>query len=464
MTLTTLTNRIAYSGDSISVAFAFPYYFLANADLVVVTLDSSNVETTLVLNTDYTVDGAADVDGGTVTLISAPASGTRLTIYRSPALQQDLDLENNGSMPAEEVEKRLDKAMMIQQRESELLSRTMTLSESDAAADMTLPLLADRLNKYLGFDASGLPVAASSFTPGVTASAYIQTLLVAATAAAARTLLGFDVSGNLPASLVPASLITNAMLTGSITAAKMVDAFNSSGVSAVKTSTYAVLSSDATVQLDPATPFTATLPTAVGASGKVYELLHAGTQLCQCTIATTSAQTIKDKGVTATTNHIDSPGECLVVKSDGANWVVIRRYIPSKIVAYTPDSGTNQGFGTITSSNWSWNRVGNLMRIRGTATTGTAAGSEARIALPQNSSSSGLVATMAATGVVGSWYVATNAAVNGTIIAQDTTAFICFGIQGGSNSGLTKANGSTIIGNTTAFAVDCWVPIASWNG
>ena len=81
MTLDSTTSKVQYTQSGTTTAWPVPYKFLDNEDLIVITT-VSGVDTTLVLDTDYTVDGAGDDAGGTVTISPAVARGTKVTIYR----------------------------------------------------------------------------------------------------------------------------------------------------------------------------------------------------------------------------------------------------------------------------------------------------------------------------------------------------------------------------------------------
>ena len=179
MALSSTTSRVSYSGNGSTTAFSFPYYFLANADLVVILKASNGTETTQTLTTHYTVSGAGNTAGGTVTMLSAPASGTTLTIYRDPAVTQDLDLVENDPMPAEEIEERLDKLTMISQRAKDRLDRAVRLTDGFSASfDPKLPavLTPDTVIK--------INAAGTAFEIGPTADE-IDTAAASATAAAA---------------------------------------------------------------------------------------------------------------------------------------------------------------------------------------------------------------------------------------------------------------------------------------
>lgn len=138
MTISTTASRISYNGNGVTVAFAFPYRFLQNADLVVIRVAASGTETTLVLGTDYTVTGADDDAGGTVTCTTAPVTGSRLVIYRSMDITQEVDYITGDSFPAETHERALDRLTMIVQQQQDAIDRSAKLSETSTADADTL--------------------------------------------------------------------------------------------------------------------------------------------------------------------------------------------------------------------------------------------------------------------------------------------------------------------------------------
>lgn len=149
MTISTTTNRVSYAGNGVTTVFAFAYRFLQDADLVVIEkTNSTGAEVIKTLTTDYTVSGAGGNTGGNVTMLTAPAAGKTLVIYRDPVATQTLDLRENDLMPAEELEKAYDKATMLIQRLKDRFTRAITLKEGYTASfDLTLPaiLTADKV-------------------------------------------------------------------------------------------------------------------------------------------------------------------------------------------------------------------------------------------------------------------------------------------------------------------------------
>lgn len=139
MTLSTTSARISYSGNGSTTAFAFPYRFLLNADLIVILRDSSGNEAVQVITSQYAVTGATLDAGGTVTMVTAPASGYTLLIYRDPARTQLTHYNNSDSFPATSHETALDKLTMLVQRLADRFSRVPSIKESSTYSNLTFP-------------------------------------------------------------------------------------------------------------------------------------------------------------------------------------------------------------------------------------------------------------------------------------------------------------------------------------
>lgn len=163
MTVSSSTAKVSYSGNGSTQAFAVPFYFLANSQLLVVRRSSTGVDVTQVLGTDYTVTGAGVLTGGTVTMTVAPPTGTTLVIARNVPLTQETDLQPNDRLPAETLEQSIDKLTMITQQLDEVNDRTLKAPVSDSASlNMTLPSSSVRANRYLAFNSSGEPIASDA--------------------------------------------------------------------------------------------------------------------------------------------------------------------------------------------------------------------------------------------------------------------------------------------------------------
>ena len=119
MTLSTSNNTASYTGDNSTVAFAFPYLFYENSHLQV-RIDG-------VLQTSgFTITGAENPDGGTVTFSTAPTNGAAVTIQRIVPYTQETDLENFDGNPADVTEKQFDLLAMADQQIAEQADRVIT--------------------------------------------------------------------------------------------------------------------------------------------------------------------------------------------------------------------------------------------------------------------------------------------------------------------------------------------------
>lgn len=154
MTVSTTESRIGYNGNGATTAFAFPYRFLVNTDLVVTLVRADTTQVVQTLNTDYTVTGAGDDAGGTVTMVVPPATGQQLVIVRDVPLTQETDYISGDPFPAETHERALDKLTMISQRLNNLISRSIRLSDADLLVSSTI-LPSPIANATLVWNATG---------------------------------------------------------------------------------------------------------------------------------------------------------------------------------------------------------------------------------------------------------------------------------------------------------------------
>lgn len=156
MTVSSSTAKVSYSGNSSTVAFAVNFYFLADSHLKVVSRAADGTETVKALTTDYTVAGAGNPAGGTVTMVTAPATGTTLVIARNVPITQLTDYTANDPFPAETHEQALDKLTMEVQQINEAVARAIKLSLSNTMTSTEFTVgAADRANKVFSFDSAG---------------------------------------------------------------------------------------------------------------------------------------------------------------------------------------------------------------------------------------------------------------------------------------------------------------------
>lgn len=193
MTVEVVTSRVVYVGDGDTGPFAIPFYFIANADIKAVkVLIADGTETVLVLDTDFTLDGAGDEAGGTLTLTASIDTTYRLVIYRDPDALQETRYPRNDPFPAASHEQVADRLTMIVQRVKSLVTRGLRQPEGDEDDIEALPAAASRASKYLAFDADGNPIATDGTTEENPVSAFSATVLDDASAGDWLTTLGFS--------------------------------------------------------------------------------------------------------------------------------------------------------------------------------------------------------------------------------------------------------------------------------
>jgi len=195
MTIAKTVRRVQYAGNGSTTPFAFAYRFFDDADLeVYITVDATGVQTQQTLTTHYTVSNNGDETGGTVTMVTAPASGETLTILGAVPLTQSTDYTGNDPFPAETHETALDRLTLQVQELQERLDRALKVQESDATTT-TLPSTIDRAGKYAAFDGSGNIIATSGTSSDITVSTFMETVLDDTSGDAALTTLGAGTKG-----------------------------------------------------------------------------------------------------------------------------------------------------------------------------------------------------------------------------------------------------------------------------
>jgi hypothetical protein len=159
MTVSSTTVKNSYSGNGSTTQFAYGYKIFADTDLIVIIrTDSTGAETVKTLTTHYTVAGAGDASGGSITFTTGntPASGQTVVIIREVPQTQAIDYIANDPFPAESHEEGLDRATMTTQQVQEELNRSIKLSRTNTMTSTEFTVGAtDRANKILAFDSSG---------------------------------------------------------------------------------------------------------------------------------------------------------------------------------------------------------------------------------------------------------------------------------------------------------------------
>ena len=159
MTVSTTIIKNFHNGNASTTNFAYQFRILEDTDLlVIIRTNSTGAEATKTLSTHYTVAGAGDASGGSITFTAGniPASGETVVIRRNVPQTQAIDYIANDPFPAETHEEGLDRGTMVAQQVAEESDRSIKLSRTNTMTSTEFTVGAtDRANKILAFDSSG---------------------------------------------------------------------------------------------------------------------------------------------------------------------------------------------------------------------------------------------------------------------------------------------------------------------
>lgn len=134
MSVVEVTPRKDYTGDGLITVFPFDWYIVTKQTIEVL---ADGVP--LLLDSDYTVTGAGNLAGGSVTILPAPASGVKICLLRAQPVEQTSRYQQNEDFPAARVEGDYDKLVMICQQLKETLGRALRFTKRSLLADPILP-------------------------------------------------------------------------------------------------------------------------------------------------------------------------------------------------------------------------------------------------------------------------------------------------------------------------------------
>lgn len=174
MTISTTTRKAGpYAGNGVAVSFAFGFKVFQKSDLRVVLTSADDIESTLVLDSDYsvTLNGNQDVSpGGSVSypLVGSPmVAGNRLTLVSDVPDLQQTDITNGSGFYPSVIEDALDNSVILIQQNTELLNRALIVPVS-TPNDVSTALPFPAANNVIGWnpDANAL----QNFDPNLYAS------------------------------------------------------------------------------------------------------------------------------------------------------------------------------------------------------------------------------------------------------------------------------------------------------
>ena len=158
MTISSTTVKNSYSGDGSTTQFNYTFKIFADSDLQVIIRSAAGTETVKTITTHYTVAGAGNANGGSITFTNGniPTSTETVVLRRAVPQTQAIDYIANDPFPAESHEEGLDRATMTTQQIQEELDRSIKLSRTNTMTSTEFTVGAtERANKILAFDSSG---------------------------------------------------------------------------------------------------------------------------------------------------------------------------------------------------------------------------------------------------------------------------------------------------------------------
>lgn len=128
MTITTTATQMSlYTGNGSTDTYAYTFPIIEYSELVVIKIDTNDVQTTLVLDTDYTATGARSPTGGNVVLTVDLPLNYRLRIKRVVPVTQLTDLKNQGRFYPETHEDVFDHLTKIAQQQQTSVDDSLRL-------------------------------------------------------------------------------------------------------------------------------------------------------------------------------------------------------------------------------------------------------------------------------------------------------------------------------------------------
>jgi hypothetical protein len=185
MSISSTNSRNNYTGNNTTATYNYTFRILDQDDLLVTVRDTSDVETTLAITTDYTVTGVGSLSGGTIVLTAGNlATGYVLSIRRVVPLVQETDIRNQGAFYPEIHEDQFDRQVMMAQQQQDEVDRSVKLAETIDPADFDTRLPASivgSVNQTVMTNATG-----DGFEPGPTANEVANAQGYATAAAASQ--------------------------------------------------------------------------------------------------------------------------------------------------------------------------------------------------------------------------------------------------------------------------------------
>lgn len=149
-----VTPIIRYNADGSMTEYTYGFPIFSAEDLAVYLNGALQAS-------GYTVAGAGETEGGTITFDTAPISGTIITLARELSIERVSDYIEGGNFSASSINSELDYMVASLQQVNRANELMLHYGEHETAGETELPSKAGRAGKALGFDGDGNPIAVS---------------------------------------------------------------------------------------------------------------------------------------------------------------------------------------------------------------------------------------------------------------------------------------------------------------
>lgn len=151
--------RDQYTASSNQTNFSYNFVIFDKEDLTVIKTEDPNSDnptrTTLTegKNSDYTISGVGNEDGGFITLTSGATSGDLYTLRRATVIERLTDFLQTGEFRGEDINLELDTVFSILQELQNEIDRAATLKDDDTVD--TIELDYSSAHTVIGWDQNG---------------------------------------------------------------------------------------------------------------------------------------------------------------------------------------------------------------------------------------------------------------------------------------------------------------------
>lgn len=448
------STRIAgpYTGNGSTTAFPFSFKVFTTADVTVVRTNLSGVESTLTLGTDYTVSLNANQNsnpGGTVTMLTAPASGFLITLTSSLGYTQTLDLTNQGGFYPSTINDALDRATIQIQQLNEQVGRAAKVNISSGTDTTSLVnninTLANNLTTVQAVNANQTNINAVNSN-----SSNINT--VAGNNANITTVAG--ISGNVTSVAGNATNINAVNSNSSNINTVAGNNSNISTVAGVSGNVTTVASNISSVNTN-ATNITAIQNAATNATTATTQAAAASTSATNAASSASAASNSASAASTSATNAASSASGASTFATNASNSATSASTSATTATTQATNAGTSASTATTQASNASTSATNAATSANNAANSATSASGSATTATTQASNAS---------------TSATSAATSASAAATSATAAAAAAASGLYRQVLDKSANYTIVTadqgtlfrvNTTSGTITLTLPLIS---